>query len=359
MRAAAGIFESRDTMSQLPNKSHAASRPSVDWRPPYPAHSALFGNDVDRPVIAYLGCQSQNAEALAAKSAELGILLAKDSAPNYCDRAHFIDEEGCANEVFVGYWLKEADYECWLKASGFADWLRSPAIVMSDVGVWLEPVSVPLSRLETIAGKPDYGLARAAINKGTETRDHAYFGSMRDRIPVAAADMLEVTVETRPIAERPPTRGRVLRVQPPANLAIIRSGQDWTRCAGDELATYLVDVQPKLVEGMDFLRGHPEETGCLSCRYMKEKGADGGENAISFGYAIFLSLECLENWSKEHPTHLAIFDSFHRMIKKHKDARGLRLWHEVCVLGHVNRDFIYVNCNRATGLLRSLAGIAT
>jgi aldoxime dehydratase len=183
-------------------------------------------------------------------------------------------------------------------------------------------------------------------------REHAYFGSMRHRIEAASVDPLAGSRQRLPSPVRREAKGAFVRVAPPSNLAVIRSGQDWSRCAGEELQTYLDDVHPRLIEGMNFLRDHPEETGCCACRFMEERDEEGRTRSGSAGFAMFLSLQHLEAWSKSHPTHLAIFNSFHRMIQRHRNARGLRLWHEVCVLEADNRDFIYVNCHADTGLLR-------
>jgi len=325
--------------------------PHADWQPPYPAHSARFGSDVRTPVIAYFGCQSQRDAALSEPVAAIEAFLARGTRPDYCDRAFFTDRQGYLNELLVGHWLDETRYDAWLSDSGYQGWLDHQDRLRGDVGVWQETFCVPLDRLETIAGKPDYGLARAAINKGTEVREHAYFGSMRHRIPIASTDPLHGAAVDPSSGQPRATRGSMVRVTPPENLAVIRSGQDWTRCIGEELATYLSDVHPKLIEGMNYLRDHPEQTGCCACRFAVERDAGGGEATRSFGFAMFVSLRHLETWSKSHPTHLAIFNSFHRMIQKHKDARGLRLWHEVLVLGQPNRDFVYVNCHERTGLL--------
>lgn len=307
-------------------------------------------------MIAYFGCQSAVADSGLQEAVNaLRQHLMRGTRPDYCDRSYYTDARGFSNEVLIGYWLDEARYDAWLANSGFVAWLDDPDRLIGGIGIWLETICIPLERLETIAGKPEYGIARAATNKGTEVREHAYFGSMRHRIGIAADDPLHSSHQGLPSPIRRETKGALVRIAPPANLAVIRSGQDWSRCAGEELQTYLGDVHPRLIEGMNFLRDHPEETGCCACRFMEERDEDGGERAASFGFAMFLSLQDLEAWSKSHPTHLAIFNSFHRMIQRHKNARGLRLWHEVCVLEEGNRDFIYVNCHPDTGLLRWFA----
>lgn len=331
------------------------SRPRPDWEPPYPAHSSRFGSNVRRPVIAYFGCQSAEVDSGLQAVDALREHVKRGTRPDYCDRSHYKDGQGFFNEVLIGYWHDEARYDAWLADSGFVTWLNHPDRLIGSAGIWHETICVPLERLETIAGKPEYGIARAATNVESVVREHAYFGSMRHRIEIASVDPLESSHQGLRSPARPETKAALIRIAPPANLAVIRSGQDWSRCAGEELETYLGDVHPRLIDGMNFLRDHPEETGCCACRFMEERDEDGEKRAASFGLAMFLSLQHLEAWSKSHPTHLAIFNSFHRMIQRHKNARGLRLWHEVCVLEEGNRAFVYVNCHAETGLLRWFA----
>ncbi|WP_338664831.1 phenylacetaldoxime dehydratase family protein [Pararoseomonas sp. SCSIO 73927] len=334
----------------------AGPGPRADWEPPYPAHSSRFGSEVRDPVISYVACQSRSEDALREATNLLEQFLGRAEGPDFHERSAFRDEHGFVNEVFACYWLDRDRYDAWTTASGFAVWLHHPDRLASEVGVWQETILVSLDRLETIAGRPDYGIARAAANPGETTRAHAYFGSMRHRIGAAARAPLDTPLDTplphRPAAAGRPTHGFLLRVRPPANMAVIRSGQDWTAVGGDELRTYLDEVHPRLLEGMAFLRDQPAATGCLSCRFMTERGPDGGEASRSSGLAMFLSLRHLEEWSRGHPTHLAIFNSFWAMVRKHWDGRNLRLWHEVCVLREDNPDFVYVNCHEATGLLR-------
>ena len=132
---------------------------------------------------------------------------------------------------------------------------------------------------------------------------------------------------------------------------MIRSAQNWTQCQGSELDLYQNEVHPVLIEGMNFIRDNPLDTGCISCRFMDELTETGEKQAKTFGMAYFLTMTHLEAWVRSHPTHLAIFRSFHKMVQQLDFQLDLRLWHEVIVLPEGPHIFEYVNCHEKTGLL--------
>ena len=59
----------------------------------------------------------------------------------------------------------------------------------------------------------------------------------------------------------------------------------------------------------------------------------------------------LEAWSKSHPTHFAIFNSFMTLAQRLGNAVTLRLWHEVATLPMDGARLELVNCHGRTGLL--------
>lgn len=59
----------------------------------------------------------------------------------------------------------------------------------------------------------------------------------------------------------------------------------------------------------------------------------------------------LEQWSGTHPTHLAIFGSFNRLVRRQGAATRLRLHHEVSVAGSGDQWCEYSGCSDGTGLL--------
>lgn len=326
-----------------------------DWEPPYPANSARFADNVTRVVMCYLGVQSREPSDASDPIAALAGFLATSGGPDHVDRARFIDGDGEANEVLIGYWLDPTRYAAWCQASGFDSWWHAPERASGAVGLWREVLDIPIARLETIgpiSRKYQYGIARAATNPGEPVPTHGYFGSMRDRLPVAATDTL---MPDPPGALGAPlmldSRGRRLRVRAPDNLALIRSGQDWTGCRDAERAMYVDKVHPLLEAGMAYLRDQPIESGCASCRFMTEATPMGEARTATFGLAYFVSLGHLEAWSKTHPSHLAIFRSFHELVRLTQASNKLKLWHEVSVVPAGGGVFEYVNCHARTGLL--------
>ena len=237
--------------------------------------------------------------------------------------------------------------------SGFDAWWNDSAHVKDPQGYFREILTVPTDRFETIyTYNTQVGVARTGCPAVGPIREHNYWGSMRDRLQVSADDpLLSAHGEQLPRLGAAATLGRRLRVKVPENLAIIRSGQDWTDCASAELAEYNDSVRPALIEGMNFLRDHPDETGCCDLRFAEESAQDGAALKKTFGLGYFLTLGHLEKWAAMHPTHLAIFAKFLTMVRDHGKDLKLKLWHEVSVLPAASQVFEYINCHPGTGLL--------
>ena len=161
--------------------------------------------------------------------------------------------------------------------SGFDAWWNDSVRVKDPQGYFREILTVPTNRFETISTyNTQVGVARTGCPVVGPIREHNYWGSMRDRLQVSADDLLlSAHGEQLPRLGAAATLGRRLRVNVPENLAIIRSGQDWTDCAGAELTEYNDSVRPALIEGMNFLRDHPDETGCCDLRFAEESARDG------------------------------------------------------------------------------------
>lgn len=322
-------------------------RMPADWQPPVPAFiSNLSG--VQAAVICSLGVQSRaehhdkHVKALRERFARSAALV---------DHAWHRDAQGYRNDALICYFANPASYE---RASAeFADWWDSPARLDEGVGYWREAFTAPLSHRETAFSASDRPAGLGKLGTGDligPIAEHGYWGSARDRMPGSGDE--EFLASGRLVATDRESLRRRLRVEPSANLCIIRSGQDFTDCSGRELELYTNRVLPNLLSGMDFLRDHPAETGCYSCRFMNELDAEGRPTKKTFGLASFVSLGHLEQWAALHPSHLAIFVSFLGMAGELGPEMRLRLWHEVYVLpkrgGHV---FEYLNCHPGTGLL--------
>lgn len=324
-----------------------------DWRPPAPAWSVSFAQLTTPVVMAYFGTQFESHDH-GRPGSQMDEFLDSADAPANIESANFVDRAGYRNFLLSAYWTDPASYERWKDKSGFAAWWSDPARLNDGQGHFREILTIPPNRFETLF---TYDCLVGVAKTGGcpvvgPIREHNYWGSMRDRIPLSANDGL-----LSPLGERLPRLGataranRRLRVRVPENLAIIRSGQDWTNCAGPELAQYRESVQPALLEGMSFLRDHPDETGCCDLRFAEETNRDGSPLKRTFGLGYFLTLGHLEKWSSTHPTHLAIFSKFLTMAREHGSNLKLKLWHEVSVLPAEGQLFEYVNCHPDTGLL--------
>ena len=274
-----------------------------------------------------------------------------DDAPSNVESATFVDRSERRNLISVAYWTDPARYRKWNHR--FEQWWNDAARQHDREGYFREVLTVPKERFETILSY-DYlvGVAKVGGPVIGPIREHSYWGSMRDRLAVSAGDdLISDYGEGLPHSEAKTTSGRRLRVKVPANLAVIRSGQDWTNCAGPELAFYDKSVHPTLIEAMRFLRDHPDETGCCDLRFANEIDGDGKLLHKSFGLGFFLSLAHLEKWAAGNSMHLTIFSRFGKMIRDYGSGLKLRLWHEVSVLPGTDQVFEYINCHSQTGLL--------
>lgn len=185
---------------------------------------------------------------------------------------------------------------------------------------------------------------------------------MRDRMPIAQTDelygekgLLLSAKKTTPPPPPPqiddPLHHRV-RVSGKKNLAMIRSGQDWSNTNPYEREKYLTEMHPVLITGMNFLRDRGEEVGCIDCRFMDVVPLkDGSKSDKTFGLAYFDELASLEGWSRSHVTHLNIFGQFMKYAGELGGNVGLRLFHEVMVLEPGQQFFEYVGCHDGTGML--------
>jgi aldoxime dehydratase len=244
-----------------------------------------------------------------------------------------------------------ARYEEWNVDSGFEAWWNDPARTRGGEGHFRESLTVPKERFETIFAR-DYLVGAAKLGDGVlgPLREHGYWGSMCDRFEVAHDDLLSPYSARLP-RNASPSSAAYRRVRAPENLTVIRSGQDWTGCVGDEFAFYDESVHPLLRDAMHFLRDHPAETGCCEMRFAQQFTAEGAMLKKTFGLGHFLSLGHLEQGAASDERHLTIFSRFGRMAREFRFGLRLKLWHEVSVLPASGQIFEYINCQGKTGLL--------
>jgi aldoxime dehydratase len=324
-----------------------------DYRPPYPSFVARHRPAVRQVVMAYFGLQYRGAAPPAAVRApgEIAARFAGADGPSHWDRAHYVDQAGFSNVVSVAYWDDVARFDRWFAPAREA-WTGG---IGEGIGRFIELLRPGVARHETLfssLGRPE-GVAALAEGMSGEVQEHAYWGGMRDRIPLSQTDEMAPRGEPRLVRD-----GSRLRVIANDNLCLIRSGQDWSDTESSERKMYLDDVEPVLREGMDFLRDEGLPVGCYANRYMRVLGADGQPVEKSYGQSWWKSLAALERWAESHPTHVRIFGAAMKYLSTLGPSAKLRLYHEVTVAAADEQFFEYQGCHPRTGMLAALESVS-
>ena len=334
------------TERQAQHRRFPLRRPE-DHKPPIPRYSAMLP-DATKVAVLFLGVQSRSVEAAQALAND--VPTDGDDAPVYTDFAAFRDQQGFLNRIIALYWLDARAYVRWQHSPRVAYW-RARA---TRIGFWWEPVVAHTSRMETIAFKEfRRGFSGCPHTELDTTLCSGYWGAARDRIPAAAFDLFEATADV--VGHGTATHAVI---QPPKNLAIIRSGVSWKDCDSEQLADYQEHIKPKLDAGMEFLRDHPRDTGCFSLRQVECIDLNGAQLGEAYSLGAFVSISHLESWAKDHPTHLAIYTRAMAARRKYQDKLQLRTYNEIFIVDADNPPFEYVNCHPKTGLLPFLTSLA-
>jgi aldoxime dehydratase len=326
-----------------------------DYQPPYPAFVARHRATVERVVMAYFGLQYRG-DAPPARAAALAWLEAQFAGPNgpkHWDRAAYRDETGYDNVVSVAYWDDQQTFAAWFPAA--RDGWTGDQQEYSGLGTFLEVLSPSVNDYETLfssLGRPE-GVAVVAESLSGDIMEHAYWGGMRDRIPLSQTSAMAPAGMPGIVRD-----GERLRVKPHDNVCLIRSGQDWSDTDAAERKMYLDDVEPVLREGMDFLRDDGRSIGCFANRYMTVLDRDGQPTEKSYGMSWWKSLAALERWSESHPTHVRIFGAAMKYLSSLGPAAKLRLYHEVTVACAADQFFEYRRCHDRTGMLNAVTETA-
>lgn len=332
------------------------TRVSDTYVPPYAAWCARYATMTDQVVMGYIGVQCANDEKLGnlfGEFREMQQLLGLPKGPRHCDLAHYVDEAGYHTYIAIAYWDSPAVYAEWAAAPQVEQWWASPERLARGYGYFREVMLPKASHLETIYSAPDKfeGVATMAEGRSGEILEHGYWGGMRDRLAAAQTDSL--VGRGRPDVPPGPSKGRRVLVRGHENVALIRSGQDWSETEGEEREHFLKKVAPILEEGMIFLRDKGLSVGCYFNRYVTLVDSAGKPLEKRFAASLWQSLEHMERWAESHPTHVAIFGTFMRMVQNMNADLRLRLYHEVSVIASSEQSYEYVNCHPGTGLLRS------
>jgi aldoxime dehydratase len=324
-----------------------------DYQPPYPSFVARYKPSVNRVVMAYFGLQYRGTAAAAATDAlaEIAARFAAEGGPSHWDRAQYVDQAGYENVVSVAYWDDIARFDKWF-ASAREAWTGAQP---EGIGTFIEVLRPTVARHETLfssLGRPE-GVAAISGGMSGEVQEHAYWGGMRDRIPLSQTDPMSPGGNPELIRD-----GARLRVKAHDNLCLIRSGQDWSDTETSERKLYLDDVEPVLREGMDFLRDDGLGIGCYANRYMRVLAAGGDASEKSYGQSWWKSLAALERWAESHPSHVRIFGAAMKYLSTLGPSAKLRLYHEVTVAAADEQFFEYLNCHAKTGMLAAVETVA-
>lgn len=320
-----------------------------DYQPPYPSFVARYRPSVRRVVMAYFGVQHKGGDPPAAAQAALGWIaeqFARADGPSHWDRAQAVDQAGYVNVLSAAYWDDPKRFDGWFAA--VCDQWMSAIHAADGIGRFIEVLRPAVDRYETLfssLGRAE-GVAAIAESFSGEVQEHAYWGGMRDRIPLSQTDAMEPSGTPRVLRD-----GLRLRVVPHDNVCLIRSGQDWTDTEEDERRMYLTEVEPELRAGMDFLRDHGTEIGCYCNHYVTLTGPGGAAIEKSYGLSWWKSLAALERWAESHPTHVRIFGAAMKYLSRLGPAAKLRLYHEVTVARADEQYFEYLGCHPRTGML--------
>lgn len=321
--------------------------------------SAAFPNRCRTLCVAFQGIQGESPEAVYGSGffPWIEAALAGPDGSTMSDHAWFVDPNGLYTHIVAAYWVDEARRDRFLASPLVRDWWEDAARLTEPTGYFRESLTVPLERQETLYWQDYAGGLSASPDIGIyPTPWCGYYGAMRDRIPLAAADTLESPLEELIPVERE-TRGRRWRLTAPHNFAVIRSAAFWGRCDPGQAEDYMRDLRAPLLRGMDFLKENPEATGCASLRFQQTCDAAGVPVLETHALGYFLSLRHMEHWAEHHPTHEAIFKAAIARYRKYGKANQLRTWHEVFILPETEAQaFEYLNCAPGTGLLGFLPG---
>lgn len=300
-------------------------------------------------VYAQIGIQAKTLEKSADVIKKIRESFALPNGPNHVDYAVFTDVANYQNRLFIAYWKNVNDYENWLQLEQVQTWWKGEELD-ENIGLFHEVVKIPMTHFETIHSMQNNNSGVTHFLSLEETKDHAYWGSMRKRIPASSQDSLDSSIE-KIRAENKDTFGKHVKVIPPDHVCLIRTAQDWSRCSTDEKETYLNLVAPALQKAYDYLNMNQEESGCISPKFIQELDEDGNPLEKTCVSAFFISLKHLENWTHNHATHKALFAAFAQMLKQHNFTVQLSLWHEVSVLQSEQLQLEYINCHPKTGFI--------
>lgn len=274
------------------------------------------------------------------------------SAPKLVERSHYVDPDGYRNDLFMAYWLDVEDYRAWAARPDMAAWWAGlPQDPASDLGFWREVLMPDKDRFQFAAA----GERKAASANFLDLKPcdkFGYWGGYRDRLPASVQDDFAPASEALTAPEVRATKGRRLTVHTPDNLCFLREGQGWADCGPEERQIWNREMEHVVTDWVGYLRDAPSESGCLSIRDCREQDTRTGADVDRRSqFAFLLSLGHIERAARTQPTHLAVRDTFLRMLGDMTFEPQMHIWVEVFILKAGELETEYVNCHPRTGLL--------
>ncbi|KAI6778268.1 Phenylacetaldoxime dehydratase-like protein [Emericellopsis cladophorae] len=344
-----------------PARTYPLNRPD-GHQPPVPRWHLRFDEDVQTVHILYFGVQQASDSLGLRPAADAIVRTVRDRisdfgsypSPAAVEEFEVIDAKSRnRSHVTVAYWTEEEAYRQFLNSLALSDIHDNvPADHRSQIGLWLETFSLPVTRLETNYSSLDYLPGLARLPK-THTEDHtltAYWGAARDRIDASAHDPFSPD-ETSP--KKVAAKGAHVKGSNANNLVHIRTGQFWHNCDEQEAEAYEKKLEPTLEKGLYYLRETPS-AGAMGLRYLRNTVPVDDSSTLRKETCVtcfFSSLDKLEGWAKSHKSHLAIYNGAMRHAKMFGAERKFRTWHEVVVLKRGEAKFEYLNCESEEGMM--------
>ncbi|HVW68082.1 MAG TPA: phenylacetaldoxime dehydratase family protein [Steroidobacteraceae bacterium] len=327
------------------------SRPA-GFTPPYDAYEARFRDSTKPLVAAFIGIQDRGGDVEVTVN-RLHDLLAGPDGPGSMERGWHVDDPGAYTRLVMAYWRDHEAFERWYAQRACQQWLCD---LTCDplVGRWIEISKLLPRGIDTLIANPKVHWGIAQIADDVEvTPDHAYWGGTRDRIRMSEeSDLVCAAGPDLPDAKKISGVGAIVDVQMPAQTVVARGGPDWSKCPADEAVIFKNSVYPAYVAGGRYLRNHPQEAHCYTAYLVQETDETGRDVLRNHLIAYFVQLSDIENWTRNHPTHLEIYGRFMAMVQQLGRMPDMNLYHEVSVIPAGGLTATYVNCLPSTGLLR-------
>lgn len=322
-----------------------------NWTPPFEAYEAKYIEEQKPLVTAYIGVQDRGGLAKPAILAARALTDIADG-PDIIEQGWSGDVAGAMTSILLCYWRDADAFTRWRSSARVNAWLLSMPDPM--VGRWIETAEIFPRALDTLIAVPDvnWGLAKLA-DRVDVTPYHAYWGGTRDRILISQESDLnnQQGPELPEASDQLNGVGEVIDVVLPEHAVFSRGGPDWRLCEGKEREQFLNSVYPAYVEGGRYLRDNSAEAGCYAAYFIQETDEAGNDVERNHQIGYFVQLSELERWTKDHPTHKAIYGRFMRMMASLDHPPAMNLYHEVSPIPAGGLRATYVNCLPTTNLL--------